>query len=314
MRPSASSRQSWNSAIYVSFAITLAATFSYIPIFARIPSTRDVPWVNFLLYLTGGWLLAVGLKRAYGESERYSGKIGGAVVCALSLALFGIFCWGNFVFARRLPSGSYAPQAGDAAPDFTLADSDGRRVTLTELRRNNRAVLLIFYRGHASPFCNSELRSFEKRLADFRARHVQIVAISADSSAESHKLREDKGYSFLFLSDPTAQVIRSYGVLHPGSGDGGRDIARPAEFLVDVAGSVRWVNLTDDLRVRARPQIVLEAIDYLQLPTLSYRGFRNPAEALPSSTTSYSPAFQSHTASANFTVRRASFPATTKTM
>jgi peroxiredoxin len=84
-----------------------------------------------------------------------------------------------------------------------------------------------------------------------------------DSSQESRKLCQDRGYTFLFLSDPKAEVIRSYGVLHPGAGENGRDIARPAEFLVDAAGTVRWSNLTDDIRVRARPEIVLREIEYL---------------------------------------------------
>jgi len=87
-----------------------------------------------------------------------------------------------------------------------------------------------------------------------------------DSNAESRKLCQDQGYSFLFLSDPKAEVIRRYGVLHAGGGENGRDIARPAEFLVDAAGVIRWVNLTDDIRVRARPEIVLREIEYLQLP------------------------------------------------
>jgi hypothetical protein len=55
-------------------------------------------------------------------------------------------------------------------------------------------------------------------------------------------------------------VIRRYGILHPKAGENGRDIPRPAEFFVDSAGIVRWVNLTDDLRIRARPELVLHAI------------------------------------------------------
>jgi peroxiredoxin len=111
------------------------------------------------------------------------------------------------------------------------------------------------------------LRSFEKHLDEFRARGVQVAALSVDSHQESRKLCRDQGYTFLFLSDPNAEVIRRYGVLHAGAGENARDIARPAEFLVDPAGLVRWVNLTDDIRVRARPGIVLQEIDRLQLPT-----------------------------------------------
>jgi peroxiredoxin len=89
------------------------------------------------------------------------------------------------------------------------------------------------------------------------------VAISADSCEDSRKLCQSQGYTFHILSDPKAEVIHSYGVLHARAGMNGQDIARPAEFLVDAAGVIRWVNLTEDLRVRARPESVLRAIDEL---------------------------------------------------
>ncbi len=98
---------------------------------------------------------------------------------------------------------------------------------------------------------------------EFRSRGVRIAAISVDSSAESRKLSQDQGYTFTFLSDPKAETIRRYDVLHAGAGANGRDIARPAEFLVDAAGVIRWVNLTHDIRVRARPETVLRQIDDL---------------------------------------------------
>jgi hypothetical protein len=141
-------RRSWNSWIWAGFTVTLVAAISYVPIFVRFPATRDVPWVNLLLFLLGGWLLTAGLKRAYGDSERYGGKVSGAVLGVLALALLGLFCWGNFVFARHVPSSSKAPQAGYPAPDFSLPDSNGKLATLSQLRLANRAVLLIFYRGY----------------------------------------------------------------------------------------------------------------------------------------------------------------------
>ncbi len=100
-------------------------------------------------------------------------------------------------------------------------------------------------------------------MSDFHDRGVEVVAISVDSPAESRKLCESRGYSFRFLSDPNAQVIRQYGLLHPKGGEDGKDIARPAEFLVDPSGTIRWANLTDDLRVRVRPEVVLGVISRL---------------------------------------------------
>jgi len=107
------------------------------------------------------------------------------------------------------------------------------------------------------------LRGFERRLNEFHARGVEVLAISADSNQESRKLCASRGYTYPFLSDVKAEVIRSYGVLHPRAGEDGRDIARPAEFLIDATGTIRWVNLTNDLRVRARPENALREIDWL---------------------------------------------------
>ena len=86
------------------------------------------------------------------------------------------------------------------------------------------------------------------------------MGISVDSPGESQKLCHSRGYTFPFLSDPKAETIRQYGVLHSNGAGEGKDIARPAEFFVDTAGIIRWENLTDDIRVRARPEAVLAAI------------------------------------------------------
>ena len=104
------------------------------------------------------------------------------------------------------------------------------------------------------------MRSFEKTLDDFRSHGVEIAAISVDTSEQSRKLCQSRGYTFTFLSDPNAGVIRRYGVLHPRGGPDEHDIARPAEFLIDRSGVIRWVNLTGDLRVRARPEAALRAV------------------------------------------------------
>jgi len=71
-------------------------------------------------------------------------------------------------------------------------------------------------------------------------------------------------YTYTFLSDPKTEVIRRYDLLHPGAGVNGQDIARPAEFLLDSSGVIRWVNLTEDYRVRARPEQIIEAAKALK--------------------------------------------------
>ena len=72
------------------------------------------------------------------------------------------------------------------------------------------------------------------------------------------------GFSFPFLADSNAEVIRRYDVLHPGAGPKHEDIARPAEFYIDAGGIVQWVNLTENIAVRARPEQALQAIGALK--------------------------------------------------
>jgi peroxiredoxin len=82
-----------------------------------------------------------------------------------------------------------------------------------------------------------------------------------DAPDINRRQRQKLGYTYTFLSDPRAEVIRRYDLLHRGAGPKGADIARPAEFLVDSSGTIRWVNLTENIDVRARPQQVLEAFE-----------------------------------------------------
>jgi peroxiredoxin len=105
------------------------------------------------------------------------------------------------------------------------------------------------------------LRSFQKRLSDFQTRGVRVAAISVDSVEINRSHAQKMGFTFPLLSDADAGVIRRYDVLHRGAGPKNADIARPAEFYVDASGTVQWVNLTENIAVRARPEQALNAID-----------------------------------------------------
>jgi peroxiredoxin len=98
-------------------------------------------------------------------------------------------------------------------------------------------------------------------LGDFKSRGVQLAAISVDPVNVTNTHCRKMGYTFTFLSDADAAVIKRYDVLHRGAGPKGADIARPAEFYVDAGGTVRWVNLTENIAVRARPEQALDAIE-----------------------------------------------------
>jgi len=123
------------------------AFLSYPLFFAGFPATRDVPWVNWLLFALGLGLVGVGTARAFWQPERYRGRIMGPVFGVLSLAVVGAFLFMTVSYARQLPESAGAPKVGEKAPDFTLLDSQGKPVSLSGVSRSSW-VVLIFYRGY----------------------------------------------------------------------------------------------------------------------------------------------------------------------
>jgi peroxiredoxin len=101
-------------------------------------------------------------------------------------------------------------------------------------------------------------------LDKFTEAGIRPVAISVDAPEVSRDLCQKAGYTFTFLSDPKVETIRRYDLVHAGQGINGQDIARPAEFLLDSSGTVRWLNLTENLWVRARTEQMLEAAKALR--------------------------------------------------
>ena len=108
------------------------------------------------------------------------------------------------------------------------------------------------------------MRSFQDKLSELESRGIRVVALSVDTPEISRRHRLKQHFTYTFLSDPKAEVIRRYDLLHVGAGPKGTDIARPAEFLIDSTGIIRWVNLTENIAVRTRPEQVLEAFDEME--------------------------------------------------
>jgi peroxiredoxin len=86
------------------------------------------------------------------------------------------------------------------------------------------------------------------------------VAVSVDSVADNKRVVEELGLEFPILADESRSVISDYGALHVGGGIGGRDIARPAIFLIGRDGTVEWRHLTENWRVRIRPEELIAVV------------------------------------------------------
>jgi hypothetical protein len=150
----------FNWQIWVGSLLSLVAVFSYPFVFVRWPITRDFPWANLVLFLIAGVLVFVGVRRAFAPDRAHPtrSRIAGSILATLSALVLGLFIFGFFVASRWLPASHGAPQIGQKAPDFTLADTNGRPVSLSELlsapingktaSSNPKGVLMIFYRGY----------------------------------------------------------------------------------------------------------------------------------------------------------------------
>jgi len=148
-------RRRWNVSVWAGFLVVLSAMVTYILVFIRFPATRDFPWATLLIFGAGLALIARGLIRAYREPQLYRGRIAGAILLGLGVAVLGFFCYQVFYFMRQVPPSTRAPQVGQMAPDFTLPDKDGVPITLSKLfdpgtggAGGANGAVLIFYRGY----------------------------------------------------------------------------------------------------------------------------------------------------------------------
>jgi hypothetical protein len=146
----------FNWPLWVGFLLTLGGAFSFLFVFVWIPATRDFPWANLLIFVIAVVILFAGIRRGFASDRRRptASKIVTSLVALLSFALIALFIFSVFVFARWLPPSQGAPQVGQKAPDFTLQDTTGKQVSLTELLSTPvngsapKSVLLVFYRGY----------------------------------------------------------------------------------------------------------------------------------------------------------------------
>ena len=106
----------------------------------------------------------------------------------------------------------------------------------------------------------SELQGLQSRLDEVRDLNGRVVAVSTGSVADNQKLAESAGITFALLSDPQLDAIDAFGLRHPGASVDGSDIARPAVFIIAPDGQIAWRRLTDNWRVRVRPDQLVQTL------------------------------------------------------
>jgi hypothetical protein len=152
--PALGSRRT-NSALWIGALLMVLGILSNMVSFWKVP-TVGFTWVAVVLPILSVVVLLVGVVRAFRQPMVFGGKISGTIVTVVAVLLGALWTFG-FVHARELPASSGAPKVGQKAPDFTLTNTSGQQVTLSQLLstpidtlsgKAPKAVLLIFYRGY----------------------------------------------------------------------------------------------------------------------------------------------------------------------
>ena len=99
---------------------------------------------------------------------------------------------------------------GDKAPDFTLEDKDGNKVSLSDFI--GKKVVLYFYPRDNTPGCTRQACAFASAYDGFKKKNVEVIGISRDSVASHVKFASKYDLPFVLLSDPELDAIKAYGV------------------------------------------------------------------------------------------------------
>lgn len=198
-----------------------------------------------------------------------------AIPAFMSLFMGTFFLW--VLTQRKTPIGNIKVKVGDNLIPFEAKASDGSNFTLDNLK--GKRVLFKFYRGAWCPYCSAELKMFEEMMPKLKKFNIEIVALSCDEVEEVKMHEKRDGLSYKLLADPDLKVIRGYGVEHQKAFGADtkntmmmfglpfpktfkfKSMSIPTSILVDENGIIKWIDQSEDYRLRASEEAILAAVN-----------------------------------------------------
>jgi peroxiredoxin (alkyl hydroperoxide reductase subunit C) len=164
----------------------------------------------------------------------------------------------------------YYPQVlvGQEAPDFTAAAvlGNGEIVDNFNFKQATagKYAVVFFYPLDFTFVCPSELIAFDNRLAEFKAKNVEVIGVSIDSHFTHAAWRNtpiEKGgigqVGYTMVADIKHEICQSFGVEAAGG------VAYRGSFLIDQKGVVRHM-VVNDLPLGRNIDEMLRMVDALQ--------------------------------------------------
>jgi len=99
---------------------------------------------------------------------------------------------------------------GDTAPDFTLTTATGGKLSLADLLKQGKKVILYAYPAAMTPGCTTQACDFRDNLASLTAHGYNVVGISPDTPEKLAKFVDRDALSFPLVSDPDKSVLQAY--------------------------------------------------------------------------------------------------------
>jgi glutaredoxin-dependent peroxiredoxin len=134
-------------------------------------------------------------------------------------------------------------QVGQAAPDFSLFDSDKNKVSLSE--QKGHSVLLLFFPQAFTGVCTTELCAIRDDIARYNDANARVFGISVDSLFTLAKFKETQQYNFPLLSDFNKDTSAAYGCLYDTFVFDMKGVSKRSAFVVDKDGVVRYAQVLE---------------------------------------------------------------------
>ena len=131
---------------------------------------------------------------------------------------------------------------GQAAPNFTLFDTDKKPVSLSDFKGQN--VVVLFFPLAFTGVCTAELCNIRDNIAIYNNSNATVLGISVDSLFTLGKFKEEQKLNFSLLSDFNKAATSAFGVLYdvfPAFEMQG--VSKRSAFVVDKEGVVQYAEV-----------------------------------------------------------------------
>ena len=166
---------------------------------------------------------------------------------------------------------------GDTAPDFKMADQNGKKVHLKNLLKQG-PVVLVFYRGEWCSYCNKQISKLSDSLSLVKAKGASVVTVTMETAENIKKTIEKTKANFPVVQDKGLKISNEYKVafavnnemngqykkygidIQKTNGKNGANLPVPATYIIGKDSKIKYVFFNTDFKQRPAIQEIIDNI------------------------------------------------------